>query len=206
MGYRRAGGRVGTRNYLGVLTTVNCSATVARMIAREAEANLLQDYPQIDGVVPITHGTGCGMAGAGDGYDNLQRVLWGYARHPNFAGIAMVGLGCEVNQIDFLLEAYGIERGPQFRTMDIQGKGGTRRTVDAALAEIAEMLPAAAQAEREPVPASELLLALQCGGSDAYSGITANPGPRPRRGPADRPRRYGRACRNAGDLWGGASC
>ena len=115
------------------------------------------------------------MAGAGEGYANLQRTLWGFARHPNFGGVLMAGLGCEVNQIDFLLEAYGLERGPRFRTMTIQETGGTRKTVERGIAMIEEMLPEADKAERRPLPASHLTLALQCGGSDAYSGITANP-------------------------------
>jgi len=175
-GFRRPNGRVGTRNYIGVLTSVNCSATVARYIAAAFDGGAgLAGFPHVDGVVALTHSTGCGMADSGDGYANLQRTLWGYARHPNFAGILMVGLGCEVNQIDFLLEAYGIERGPLFRTMNIQTTGGTRRTVDAGIEMIREMLPHADQARRSTVPAGELKLALQCGGSDAYSGITANP-------------------------------
>jgi altronate hydrolase len=176
MGYRRADGRAGTRNYIGVLTTVNCSATVARQIAAAATGSgMLEGYASIDGVVALTHGTGCGMADDGEGFRNLQRVIWGYARHPNFAGILLVGLGCEVNHIDFLLQAYGIERGPLFRVMNIQDTGGTRKTVEAGLAHIRAMLPHAAEARREPCPASDLVVALQCGGSDAYSGITANP-------------------------------
>ena len=174
-GYVRAGGRVGTRNYVGILTSVNCSATVARMIARQAEAELLPAFPHVDGVVALTHSTGCGMADSGEGYDNLQRVLWGYARHPNFAGVLMVGLGCEINQIDFLLDAYGIERGRLFQTMNIQTAGGTRKTVEEGVRRVAEMLPHADRARRQAVDASHLKVALQCGGSDAFSGITANP-------------------------------
>jgi altronate hydrolase len=174
-GYVRPSGRVGTRNYVGVLTSVNCAATVARTIAESFRAEALADYPGVDGVAALAHSTGCGMADQGDGWDNLQRTLWGYARHPNFAGVLMVGLGCEVNQIDFLLEAYGIERGPRFRTMTIQDTGGTRKTVERGAAMVREMLSAAAQARRQTVPASDLTLALQCGGSDGYSGITANP-------------------------------
>jgi altronate hydrolase len=175
-GFRRAGGRVGTRNYLGILTTVNCSATVARYIAEEVErSGMLAKYPNVDGVVALTHSTGCGMADSGEGFANLQRTLWGYARHPNFAGILLVGLGCEANQIDFLLEAYGITPGPHFQTMNIQSIGGTKRTVAAGAARIAEMLPHADTARRTAEPVSELMLALQCGGSDGYSGITANP-------------------------------
>jgi len=174
-GFVRPGGRVGTRNYIGVLTSVNCSATVARYIADGFRGEALADAPGVDGVVALVHSTGCGMADSGDGWGNLQRTLWGFARHPNFAGVLMVGLGCEVNQIDFLLEAYGIEPGPLFRTMTIQDAGGTRKTVDRGVEMIREMLPAAAAARRQTVPASELTLALQCGGSDGYSGITANP-------------------------------
>ncbi len=174
-GIRRANGKVATRNYIGVLTSVNCSATVARYIADSVNRKILDDYPNVDGVVSMVHGTGCGMADSGEGYANLQRTLWGYARHANFGGIVMVGLGCEVNQIDFLLEAYDIERGPKFQTMTIQDSGGTRKTVERGVAMIKEMLPEANRVERESCPASELTLALQCGGSDGYSGITANP-------------------------------
>jgi altronate hydrolase len=175
-GYRRPDGRVGTRNYIGILTSVNCSATVARYIAEAFnKTGILADYPNIDGVAAFVHATGCGMADSGEGYEALQRTLWGYARHPNFAGILMVGLGCEVNQIPFLLDAYGLTRGERFQTLTIQETGGTRRTVDAAIERIKAMLPAANAARRETCPASELMLALQCGGSDGYSGITANP-------------------------------
>jgi altronate hydrolase len=175
-GYVRKNGRVGTRNYIGILTSVNCSATVARNIAEAFNrSGALDAYPNIDGVSAFTHSTGCGMAGTGEGYDNLQRTLWGYARHPNFAGILMVGLGCEVNQIPFLLEAYGLEIGDTFQTMTIQETGGTRRTIEEGVARITAMLENANNVKRETVPVSELMVALQCGGSDAYSGITANP-------------------------------
>ncbi|MDH3660649.1 MAG: altronate dehydratase family protein [Alphaproteobacteria bacterium] len=174
-GFLRENGKVGTRNFIGVLSTVNCSATVAHFVAETFPAEELARYPNVDGIVALTHGTGCGMADRGDGFDALQRTLWGYARHPNFAGILMVGLGCEVNQIDFLLDAYQIKRGPHFQTMTMQGTGGTRKTVEAAQDVIRGMLPAANAATRSPIPASQLSVALQCGGSDAYSGITANP-------------------------------
>ncbi|MCB1883734.1 MAG: altronate dehydratase [Geminicoccaceae bacterium] len=174
-GFVRPNGKVGTRNYIGILSTVNCSASVCKFIQQSLPADAIAAYPSVDGVVALTHSTGCGLADRGDGFDALQRTLWGFARQPNFAGVLMIGLGCEVNQIDFLLEAYGIERGPHFRTMNMQDLGGTRRTVDHALGMIREMLPHAAEARRETVSASELSLALQCGGSDAWSGITANP-------------------------------
>lgn len=175
MGYRRANGRVGTRNYIAVLTSVNCSATAARKIADAFGPEELAAYPNVDGVVAFVHGTGCGMAGAGEGFDALQRVMWGYARHPNHAGVLMVGLGCEMNQIDWLLEAYGIEKGPLFHAMNIQDVAGLRRTVELGIEKVRAMLPHANECQREPCPASELMVALQCGGSDAWSGITANP-------------------------------
>jgi len=174
-GIVRADGRVATRNYIGVLTTVNCSATAAKHIARAFEGDALADYPNVDGVVAFTHGTGCAMAMDGEGFALLQRLMWGYARHPNMAGILLVGLGCEANQIKFLLDAYGLEEGPAFRYMNIQDTGGTRATVEAGVRIIREMLPEANRVERQDVSASNLSVALQCGGSDAWSGITANP-------------------------------
>ena len=175
MGYRRANGRVGTRNYIGILTSVNCSATAARMIASAFGPEELAHYPNVDGVVAFVHGTGCGMAGQGEGFEALQRVMWGYARNPNHGGILMVGLGCEMNQIDWLLEAYGLQQGPLFKTMNIQDSEGLARTVEMGIEMVRAMLPEANKAKREACPVSELMLALQCGGSDALSGITANP-------------------------------
>jgi altronate hydrolase len=167
-GIRRPDGRVATRNYIGILTSVNCSATVARMIASRA-AGLCEGFPNVDGVVALTHGTGCGMAADGDGIRLLRRTLNGYARHPNFAAILVIGLGCEVNQLT------GFDLPVDTPTMTIQELGGTSATVRRGLEVIRELLPAANAVTRSPVPASELVLGLQCGGSDGYSGITANP-------------------------------
>ncbi len=175
MGYRRENGSVGTRNYIAIVTSVNCSATAARMIAAHFTPEMLADYPNVDGVVAFVHGTGCGMADSGDGFEALQRVMWGYAAHPNHAAVLMVGLGCEMNQIDWLLEAWGLKQGPTFQTMNIQSVAGLRRTVEKGIEKVTAMLPIANQAQRTPCPASELKVALQCGGSDAWSGITANP-------------------------------
>ena len=175
MGYRRDNGKVGTRNYIGILTSVNCSATAARMIASAFGSEEMANYPNVDGVVAFVHGTGCGMAGQGEGFDALQRVLWGYARNPNHAGIVMVGLGCEMNQIDWLLEAYGLKQGPLFKAMNIQDTQGLAKTVETGIEMVRAMLPEANKCQREPCPVSELMVALQCGGSDALSGITANP-------------------------------
>ena len=175
-GYRRADGRVGTRNYIAILTSVNCSASVARFMGEAVtRSGILKDYPNIDGVVPFVHGTGCGMAAKGEGYEVLKRTQWGYATNPNVAAVLLVGLGCEVFEIGRLKKEYGLAEGGSFHTMTIQDTGGTRKTIEAGVARIKEMLPIANRARRESVPASELMLALQCGGSDGYSGITANP-------------------------------
>ena len=175
-GFRRASGKTGTRNYIGILTSVNCSASVARFAATALErSGALADHPGIDGIVAIVHGTGCGHAAYGEGFEVLRRTQWGYASHPNFAAIVMVGLGCEVFQIGRMKKEYGIEESDTFRTMTIQETGGTRKTVEAICGRIREMLPAAAAARRTTRPASELVLALQCGGSDGYSALTANP-------------------------------
>ncbi len=176
MGYHRADGRVGTRNYLGILTSVNCSGSVARFIAEAAEkATWLAEFPNIDGVVPIVHGTGCGMSGVNEGYDTLFRTLQGYARNPNFGGILLVGLGCEVMQIPDLIGASRMRPDGNFRYMTIQQTGGTRRTIDKGLEMLREMAAVANTAARAPAPASALTIGMQCGGSDGYSGITANP-------------------------------
>lgn len=175
MGYRRENGRVGTRNYIAIITSVNCSATAARMIADHFTPQVLAEYPNVDGVAAFVHGTGCGMADSGDGFEALQRVMWGYAKHPNHAGVLMVGLGCEMNQIDWLLEAYGLKQSPTFQTMNIQNVAGLRRTIELGIAKISAMLPLANEVARTECPASELMVALQCGGSDAWSGVTANP-------------------------------
>ncbi|HRD74713.1 MAG TPA: altronate dehydratase family protein, partial [Hyphomicrobiaceae bacterium] len=174
-GYNRGNGRSGTRNYIGILTSVNCSATVARLMAEEiTRSGLLRDHPGIDGVIPLVHGGGCALDLEGEGYEVLKRTQWGYAANPNMGGVVMVGLGCEGFQISRFMEAYGMKETDTFRTFTIQDTGGTRKTVAAGVDAIKSMLPAVARARRETRPASELTLALQCGGSDGYSGITAN--------------------------------
>ncbi len=175
-GYRRANGKVGTRNYIGILTSVNCSASVANFIAKEIErSGILDDFPNVDGVIPLVHGGGCALDIKGEGYEVLKRTQWGYATNPNMGGVLMVGLGCEGFQIPRWKEAYGIEEGETFRSLVIQEVGGTKKTVMKGVEAIREMLPVANRAKRTTQPASELVLALQCGGSDGYSGITANP-------------------------------
>ncbi len=174
-GIVRSDGRVATRNYLGILTSVNCSATAARLIADQFRGAALADFPHVDGVVALGHGTGCGMASEGEAMDVLRRTLAGYARHANFAGVLILGLGCEANQIGGLMAAEGLEAGPLLHAMTIQETGGTAKTVREGVARLKEMLPEANRARRQTVPASHITLALQCGGSDGYSGITANP-------------------------------
>jgi len=175
-GYRRANGKVGTRNYLGILTSVNCSGTVAQQIATRLNASAaLQAEPNIDGAVALVHGTGCGMRSSGDGFENLRRVLRGYAQHPNFGGVLMIGLGCEVMQVRSLLQENELEESEHFRFLTIQEAGGTRLAIESGMALLQEMIPGVRSQQRQSCSASELTLALQCGGSDALSGITANP-------------------------------
>ena len=178
MGIRRADGRVATRNYIGIVTSVNCSAHVADLIADAFKRNPftgqdpLAEFPNVDGVVALTHKTGCGMT-MGEPLRLLRRTLAGFARHVNFSHVIAIGLGCEVNQLGPMLEEQKL--AGRLRNMDIQEMGGTRKTVEAGIAFVREVLAEANQVRREPVPVSELIVALQCGGSDGYSGITANP-------------------------------
>ena len=174
-GIVRPDGRVATRNYVGILSTVNCSATVVRAIADHfRNSNRLVDKA-LDGVVAFTHSTGCGMGASGEGYDTLQRTMAGYARHPNLAGVLFVGLGCERNQIDSIFQNYGLAEGPHLKAMAIQDEGGTRATIREGIAAIEALIEAAPLVERRSVPASHITVGLQCGGSDGYSSITANP-------------------------------
>ncbi|MBP2297303.1 UxaA family hydrolase [Azospirillum rugosum] len=174
-GILRPDGRVATRNYIGVLTSVNCSATAARLIADKFRGDALDAYPNVDGVVALAHGYGCGMGAQGEAIDALRRTIAGYARHPNFAAVIILGLGCEVNQIDRLVEAEKLDPSETLHTMSIQDLGGTASAVRAGVERIKALLPKANEVHRQTVPASHLTLALQCGGSDGYSGITANP-------------------------------
>ena len=175
-GYKRSNGQVGTRNYVGVLTSVNCSTTVAGFIVKEIErSGILDDYPNIDGIIALKQSNGCIVDYRGVIFDTLKKTTWGYATNPNMGGVVMVGLGCEGFQIPKLKEAYGVTENETLRTMTIQEVGGTKKTVEAGVEAVKAMLPVVNRARRETAPASELMLALQCGGSDGYSGITANP-------------------------------
>jgi altronate hydrolase len=178
-GIVRADGRVATRNYIGVLTSVNCSATAARAIAdhfrRDVHPEALADYPGVDGVVALTHGMGCATDSEGEELRVLRRTLGGYACHPNFAAVLVVGLGCETNQIQGLIAQEGLKEGARLVTFNIQDSGGTAKTVARGVEVIRKLLPEANRVKRQPVPASHLTVGLQCGGSDGYSGISANP-------------------------------
>lgn len=173
-GYLRADGRVGTRNLLAVVSTVNCSASVCRMVA-DRFRDVARDHPGVDGVVALTHRSGCGMINGGDAHRLLERVLAGHALHPNVAGHVVVGLGCEVNQAGPLVDRRLVVAGARPPVIDVQEAGGTERAVEEAVRAITAMLPRVAAARRTPQPLSALVLATNCGGSDGYSGITANP-------------------------------
>ena len=175
-GYRRVNGKVGTRNYVGVLTSVNCSTTVAGFIVKEIErSGILAGYPNIDGIIALKQANGCVVDYRGVIFDTLKKTTWGYATNPNMGGVIMVGLGCEGFQIPKFKAAYGVVENDLFRSMTIQETGGTRKTVAAGVEAVTAMLPKVNAVRRETVPVSEITLALQCGGSDGYSGITANP-------------------------------
>src|SRR5947209_6312115 len=171
-GYRRDGGRAGTRNYLAVISSVNCSASVSRYVADRFRGDALGSFPHVDGVIALTHKGGCGAHYGGAEVDLLQRTLAGFARHPNIAGYVLIGLGCEVNQIPDMIESQGLDVE---HTLVIQEEGGLVETVEAGVRAVSALLPAAEACRREALPASALKVALQCGGSDAWSGVTANP-------------------------------
>ncbi len=173
-GVLREDGRAATRNYVGIVTSVNCSATVAKMIARNVESDV-DAMPAIDGIVPVTHGFGCCQGADEPGMQQLMRTLTGMASHPNFAAVLVLGLGCETNQVSRMLAEAGLDESERLRTLSIQDAGGTRATVDRASEVLREMLPLASVFDRRPIPASKLMLGLECGGSDGYSGLSANP-------------------------------
>ncbi len=183
-GYRRPNGKAGTRNYVAVISTVNCSASVSKHVAARFGAEALAAYPNVDGVVAFTHGGGCGMQFGGLGHATLNRVLGGIARHPNIGGYVLIGLGCETATLGYLLDdqklvQIGGTAGGSVATrppvLSMQDVGGTAKTIDAASRLVAQMLPRANDVRREPIPLSELILGTNCGGSDGNSGITANP-------------------------------
>jgi altronate hydrolase len=181
-GYRRANGKAGTRNYIAVISTVNCSASVCRFVAERFDRSLLKDYPNVDGVIALKHTGGCGMAYRGLAHEMLNRVLAGTAIHPNIGAYLLIGLGCEQGEMEYLLDSQRLVQiggipGPagQPPVFSMQDLGGTVKTVEAAVRRVAELLPQANDVRRVPIPAGELILGLECGGSDGNSGVTANP-------------------------------
>jgi len=175
MGYVRPDGGVGTRNFIGILSSVNCSATVIKHIAAHFTPERLAAYPNVDGVAAFAQSSGCGMSSPSEHFDLLRRTLAGYARHPNLAGVLIVGLGCERNQVASLVDSQGLTPGENLHTLVMQDTGGTRATIEAGIRAIEAMLPAANACTRQAVSASHLKIGLECGGSDGFSGITANP-------------------------------
>lgn len=174
-GIVRDNGQVATRNMLVVATTVNCSATVARAIVDRLRQGGLAAYPQIDDVVALTHSGGCGTSAEGENIEMLQRTLGGYMQHANVAGVLLLGLGCETNQASGVLSQVGMLPGPGLEVMNIQDVGGSRSALERGVEALTQMLPRANDVKRQTVSAEHLTVALQCGGSDGYSGITANP-------------------------------
>lgn len=182
MGYRRDDGKAGTRNYLAIISIVNCSASVSKYIARRFDDAMLADFPNVDGVVALTHEGGCAMQYQGQKHEMLNRVLAGVAKHPNIGGYLLTGLGCETGTMGYLLDSQGLvqidgtsgqRQGPP--VFSIQDQGGTTKTVEAGVKKIAELLPQVNDVQRQPIPASEIILGTECGGSDGNSGVTANP-------------------------------
>jgi altronate hydrolase len=171
LGYPREDGRAGTRNYIAVVAASNCAAHTAELIARSYEDEALP--PNVDGIVSLPHGEGCGMSSGAD-LSQLKRTLTGVLDHPNVSAAIVLGLGCEVNQIDHYLGA-GAPRTDRLIGMTLQSSGGTRATVEAARQTIHRFIERAAAEKRQEVPASKIILGLNCGGSDSFSGITANP-------------------------------
>ena len=175
MGYKRAGGKYGTRNFVGIISSVNCSATVCKKIADTFNEEVMAQFPNVDGVVSITHSLGCGGNSRGMGWELLQATMQGYSRHPNFGGLLVIGLGCEVNQVAGMAQSMSWANSDTFKMMTIQEVGGSRKTINEGVEMIKQMLPILNKNKREKCPASGLILGLECGGSDAYSGMTANP-------------------------------
>lgn len=175
LGIRRADGRAATRNYIGILSSVNCSATVVRAIEDHFRLNGLADYPNVDGVVSLPQSFGCAIGSKSESMDVMRRTMAGYATHANFAGVIIVGLGCESSQIKDMMNAHGLADGPMMHSYTIQEVGGTRHAIEKGINLVNQMLPVANRVTRQPIPVSEIILALECGGSDSYSGISANP-------------------------------
>jgi altronate hydrolase len=174
-GYPRADGRAGTRQYVGIVTSVNCSASTARMIADQFRGPVLERFPHVDGVVAFAHGSGCGLVTESEGAQLLRRTLRGYASHPNIAGVLVLGLGCEMLPVESILDDPAIPGDTIVEHMTIQDTGGIRASVRAGVDRVMGMVERIELRRRVATPADRLVLGLNCGGSDGYSGLTANP-------------------------------
>ncbi|NIE73297.1 altronate dehydratase [Pantoea sp. Ap-967] len=174
-GIVRSDGRVATRNYIGVYCVSHRAASVARQVAAWFTPERLAAYPNVDGVVPYVHEQGAAMERSGEPMEYLHRVLSGYIVHPNNAGGVLIALGEEDNDLDYFMRAHSLEEGGQLKTLVMQDLGGSKRTLEAGIAAVQAMLPHANQVRREPVSAEHIVVGLQCGGSDGFSGLSANP-------------------------------
>lgn len=175
MGIQRANGQVGTRNYIGLFVTVNCSATVARKIANYFDEERMFAWPHVDGVIPFIHDSGCGMELTGEPMDLLRRTLAGYVRHPNMAGALVLSLGCERNNLAQFFEEQGLAEGKMLKTITMQQVGGTARAIAEGKTAVREMLDEANTVRRTACSAEHITIGMQCGGSDGLSGLSANP-------------------------------
>lgn len=176
LGYWRDDLRLaGTRNYVAVVPMVSCAVTVARRITQNIQQRIVQSYPGIDGAMALSHASGCAMDSNGIGLKTLQRTLAGWVGNPNFAGVLLVGLGCETNQIASFLSAHGLSVGERLQTLSIQQAGGTQAAIDQGIAQLETCLPQWSAWQRTRLNAAHLRVALQCGGSDGFSGVSANP-------------------------------
>jgi altronate hydrolase len=174
LGFRREDGRVGTRNYIAVISTVSCANQSARLIAEAFQRTRRAEFPNVDSVVAIVHATGCCAPPDSLSYRYLQRTLFHLAAHPNVCGAIFISLGCEGNQVQEPSAAFP-DPVPSSSVLTIQNLGGIRATVRAGIAAVEQLLPVVNASRRTPQPLSELVVALQCGGSDGWSGVTANP-------------------------------
>jgi len=186
LGYHRGDGRVGTRNYVAIISTVNCSASVCHAVVERFDSERMKRWPNVDGVFAATHTTGCAIQYHGTKHQMLGRVLAGYAKHPNVGGCLLIGLGCEQTTAGYLREHHDVvslvapdgallTRDDGIPMLTMQTEGGTRATIEKAEAELEIVLDRANEAVRTPADASHLMVAVECGGSDGYSGLTANP-------------------------------
>jgi len=172
-GYKRQNGKSGTRNYIGLISTVNCSATVVKKIAENVNIYLSNNnFSNIDGAVCLKHSSGCGMNNTGHGMEVFNRTIGGFKNHANFGKVFVIGLGCECAQISLYKDEGEINK---IEYMNIQDEGGTSEIVKKVTHKVIEDLDEINSIKRTNISISELTVALQCGGSDSYSGITANP-------------------------------